>query len=430
MTLKGFLKEASTTEILKMLIKAGLASAPFTGGASQLWSDIETKERDKIIIELLDNLLKQFKDSEANRNETKVLLEAKIQELSKLGRQDQFSILLRDILKENIPKQLKSIHTFRTKGVNGAIDNILNKPIFSKEIHKGSGRSNFFNNLNEIQKRSRNNISRVLGIQGKDDRLEHYLKDPKFQINVAFSPIMLAVSAIFFHLKHVRGYNICLEHSFAHAIELAENIIEGSIKKIHACVLADAPSLQIINSTRPKFDFVQFLPRTDQKVIAYKNSIFTKPKINEGDYFFIGDKISTTLLHFEEWNEKGIIDDKRVNIETLEPHESIDLLKEKNPEKKLLVWSPHWQMYDKLNLGQVQMPKAHDEYWFDSMLFLQHSFSKNRKRANAFLLAINDAWFSLLEDKNLDIVIRLMLEDENYVKCIRRFTGYDQLLKS
>jgi len=241
--LKEFLQSCSRKEQLEILAKATLSTFSFTGGVSQIWSDIESKKKDKKLSEVLDYLLQYFESPEQEKDEVKKLLAAKINDLQtdlNSSNSDEFSVLLREILLENIPKQLRSIRIDGIQGLDKAIDIFRSKPIISNELSKSS---NFYEDLNRIRALTKRRVSSTLGINRYNSHLDRYLKDSSFEINIAFTPIMLAVSAIFFHLKYIRKFNINLDFSYIHALELAERIVDRSVQRIHACVLGDAPSI-------------------------------------------------------------------------------------------------------------------------------------------------------------------------------------------
>jgi hypothetical protein len=99
-----------------------------------------------------------------------------------------------------------------------------------------------------------------------------------------------------------------------------------------------------------------------------------------------------------------------------------------DPELRLLLFTPHWQAYKKLKLGRVPVVASENEYWYDTPLFLKHSFHEyDKKTASALFVAIRDAWQELKDPVKLEETVDAMFNDPDYSKCLGRYVGLNLL---
>lgn len=335
--------------------------------------------------------------------------------------------LLYNILWAEIPKQLQSINYNSKREINFTIKNLISNSSFTDRI-PSSAKQKFLYDISESPIFSLS-ISDNLGIAHNELKIDNLLRNDKKTITVAFPVIALGVSAIFFYLKKIKGYNLNLRYDFAHALELAIQIKKGNISP-DACVVGDAPSIQLIGKEkRPFYHFFMFLPKGEQRIVGPKHfgHIYKDDALKEGDYFFISDQISTMLFQFEYLKKRGSIDKNRVNIHCVEPHEFLSILQKGDINNRLITWAPHWQIYKHLKLGKILDKKLYSGYWYDQMLFLKNTFYRyNNKRVQALAVAINNAWIELHKPDILHSTIQKILNDKYYSEYLRRYCGiYD-----
>jgi len=335
----------------------------------------------------------------------------------------RWSDILKFVLMSEIPKQLRSINIFDRASVIGNIKRIYDNPSFSERI---PSKSLLGSGIDKVL-----STSSQLGILNEKIEIEKYLRDQNHPIHIAFPPIMLATSAIFIYLRDIKHYNLRLHYKFAHAIELVGNIRRRHIKP-DGCVIGDAVAVQLLNNeTKSIYQFSMLMPRMEQRIVTAKvnDQKYTSKNMREGTYCFIKNEISTPLFEFEHLERTGRINKKRISIEDLEPHESVSILKEGNVEKRLILWTPHWQIYQLLGIGMILDSPQGSGYWFDTMLFFGQSFLKqfHGKRAEMLLVAIRDAWLVLHDQRSLEITVEKLLSDAEYVEVLKRYCGLHQL---
>lgn len=433
MAFKDYITGKSTSEIIYLLAKVAIASLPYSGGLIELLHERDQLKTEQQINQLIQGTLDYHKAvlRGESTNEIKSILYSRIIEAKEhlaKSEKDRFKLILHEILATTIPRELKNTFIHSSTNVTNNITDLLARGNFSGELSSAKRKHEFYSDLNNLTTLISSSSSYNLGLIKNENNFIKRLRNVKEEINVAFTPIMLSTSAIFFYLKYIKNYPLNFNYSFVHSLELSEKMADNTISGIQVCVIADAPSLNVINKiSSPKFHFIDFLPKAEQKIVAPRTSwLRIKSQKLEGEFVFVNDRISTTLFQFNEWASKGILDPKKIKIETTEPHDSLKILTPDNPNKRILTFSPHWQLYEILKRGKVLDSPLNQEYWFDCMLFFQHSFIKKNKLGSfALQVAIRDAWHALMDKNVLDKTIEFMLADAIFVEHLKRITGYN-----
>nr|VFJ91104.1 MAG: TIR domain-containing protein [Candidatus Kentron sp. LFY] len=331
--------------------------------------------------------------------------------------------ILGEILRLEIPKQLTRMSLSSDAAQLNAIKRLMDHGLFRKNL--GAGEKMFYDDLETLGKYD---SAHRLGLIPHEEELKYEIAQWK-AIDITITPIMLSVLAIFVYLKFIRKINIRLNISFPHAIDIAEQIKSGSIGP-DVCVLGDAPSLQVIGKAKkPTYRFVGFLPPSEQRVVVPKtqNNKKSFEEQKSGDYFFISDRLSTTLFHFRHWVENGIVKEPEITLTSRQPHDSYEVLKSQSADPRILLWTPIWQIYERIGVAKVPAIDQREEYWFDTLLFFKNSFLRRNKRtAKTLLLLIQDAWYRLQAPVTRYSVIKIILNETEALSHIRRICGLHQ----
>lgn len=335
-------------------------------------------------------------------------------------RRAEWQEILRFILQSVIPAQLRSINVFDTNYLTIGIERLQTNSSFSCRIRTASP---FDSALGQ-----RLFPSQWLGLLEEKHKKE--LCDANHPITVAIPVIFPATHAIFFYLK--QHYAIELLYKFPHALEIVSRIEKGDCRT-DACVVGDAPGLRLLNKEKAtNYEFFMLMPQTEQRIVAPRLTGYQygTSAISEGTYCFISDTVSTQLFQSEQFELKGIINKQRVRQENREPHEAVTILRSGDPERRIILWTPHWQILSLLGIADILGDIDETTYLFDCLLFLRRSFlrQRNGRRAEALLAAIRHAWSKLLFDQAcLDDTIEKMLLDADYVETLIRVCGLHQL---
>lgn len=325
--------------------------------------------------------------------------------------------LLKIILLSEIHEQLSKGDIFGVKGLSDSINHIRENPSFIERVHSVHALDNIL--LTRLPS------SQQVGIL--DEKLKKYLRNGKRPINVAFPTSLLATTAIFFYLKIKKNYNLHLLYKFPHALELAERIEKKNIDTMpHVCVLSEAPAIRLINQPHLRYVATIPMPQGEQRIIApAADQEYRADAFREGNFVLLTDELSTHVFHQEQLKRRGKIKASRVQEENREPHEAVPILQSGDIDKRLILWSPHWQLFSALGIGVTLGKKSESGYSFNSILFFRESMSSHFKEA--MTIAIRDAWIALLDKECLIEIVETMLADEEYIEAMGRFCGIYQL---
>lgn len=396
------------------------------GGLAQAWTEYDARKQEALIQRLVEEsaeLLERLDDPAARRQ-----LIGRLRELLSnppsggyedpvADHQQEWRRVLGGILRTEIPRQLKTIDPSSRGAIEQASEYLLETNVSFRSRLTKDVKARLVSDFNAGLARARV-ASSMLGITAA---AQNGALAGELPIRIAFPPIMLAVSAIFFYMRDIRRYNLLLDFAHPHALELATLIAHGTIVP-DACALGDAPALEVIRSLGKKYPFAMFLPKSEERAAAPYRTRSKGAVDGYGEFHFICERDSTTLFYYEELRRKRLIGGGDFS---LEPHESIRALRSNDQNMRLLLWTPHWQVYERYHLARLlDLPSYH----FDTLLFLNREFRDERPLASEALeIAIRDAWLALLVDAHVrEETVRAMLRDEKYAVYLFRICGLHQ----
>jgi hypothetical protein len=410
---------------------AAIAGAVFAGW--QIYLNYRPPKR--IINKTLNPALTNEEIESPNSDIAQVIEDKSQQTSTEIERTDQrfigngnWEVLLEKILLDEIPKQTRSLR-FDSKQANSrALERLIRNPSFYERL--SHDRNRFLNDIDVIEPFS-TCISTRLGIANKEIHPDFLLYETP--IRVSFAPTMLAVSAIIFYLKHLKGYNIEPIYGFTHTLEMVTQIKNHLLSPApDLCIVADAPALSLINSNKPPFyHYLMMLPRSEQRIVAPRinNQEYGEEAFKEGIFNLIVTEqgVSSNEFMLEELERKGLIDKASIAIESLEPHQSLSILTCGDSEKRLILYSPYWRISEYFGLSS----SLKVGYFYDTILFVKHSFLREKKKvAQAFMVAIYNAWLNLSDPSVLKKTIHSMISEKEYVELVYRYCGLYNLGQS
>jgi hypothetical protein len=332
--------------------------------------------------------------------------------------------LLRSILLMEIPKQLRSLDPASSAKMEFSITRLIENPSFMSRVPHGAVNT-FLHQASDLVADTSVAPSDTLNHRTSTDLSPEALDG----FSVSSPAFMVGTAAILFHMKYIKKIPIQLDFRYAHTIELARLIELGTIRP-DACVFGDAAALAIIEKViRPKYELALLLPRVEQRIVRVKASLWSIDRIRrfmkadplEGDLYFLRDPVSTPLFHVEHLVRTGRLDLKRISDRSRQPHESVEILENGGPSTHVVLWSPHWQIYEWLGIGE-SIPKLN--YDFGSHLFMKARISKRQpRRARAFKSAFRASWIDLLDASTLRIVVDEMMRNTEYVDLLHDYCG-------
>lgn len=333
--------------------------------------------------------------------------------------------LLEIILLAEIPRQLSSINILSKASITQAVEAISANPSFRDRASRGGG----VHVLDELHNPIDLTLSceRLLGFQ--DDALRRSLAQEGRPLVVAVPINMLAVSAIFFHLKD--RFNLELNYHFPHAISLTDRLENDRYFRPDFCVVGVAPAVRMFSNQRlvSSYEFTMLMARCEQRVLApnLPGHVYYEGAVGEGRYHVIRDRHSTQLFQEEHLEREGTIVKGRIAKENCDAHEAPSILAGGDDGTRVIAWSPHWQVLVGLDLAvDLGGTQGLYSYAFDSMLFFKRSLRRRLGygKVVAMATAVRDAWYDLQSDPLvLRETVARMLDDATYVKELRRACG-------
>jgi hypothetical protein len=209
---------------------------------------------------------------------------------------------------------------------------------------------------------------------------------------------------------------------------MVEQIGRRRAPAFDACVLGDAPALQVFNDIkRYGLRYSMPMPSAEQRVLA-PMSAPSHADLGYGEYSLIRERVSTLLFHMETLSAKGRLHIENLSVIDREPHLFLDVLGSGDTDQRVIAWSPHWQVYSKLGLAQ---PLNESAFMYRNLLFLRGGFTrKYPKKAKLLPILVRDAWIQLRKPGVRQKTIAAMLADSSLVEAYWRFCGLHRLPNS
>jgi hypothetical protein len=403
---------------------------PLVGGSlAQAWGDGDSYKANRALERVLIKLYHYVRNPDApTAAELTKVIEEVVGDTSGADpinvSNDRWQRLLRSILLTEVPKQLRTLNPASGATIESSITRLVENPSFMSRVPQGAVNS-FLHQASDLVADTSVSPSDTLHYRTSTDLSPEALDG----FSVAFPAFMVGTAAILFHMKYIKKIPIELNFRYAHTIELARQIELRNISP-DACVFGDAAALAIIEKvSRPKYELALLLPRVEQRIVRVKPSLWSIDRIRrfmkadrlEGDLYFLRDPVSTPLFHVEHLVRTGRLDLRRISDSPRQPHESVEILENGGPSTHLVLWSPHWQIYEWLGIGE-SIP--HLNYYFGSHLFMKARLSKRQpRRARAFKAAFRASWIDLLDPSTLRIVVDEMMRNTEYVDLLHHYCG-------
>lgn len=349
---------------------------------------------------------------EAHKRRAAEMAERPDLDLSALQLQDPWRELLREVLLDELPDLLRTVDPFSTDGLVKARQMLLDFPPFADQLEHPE--SLFSPHESSLTTNS------LLGITQRGF-LQSTFGSGNRPLRVLFPPIQLGVAAIFYYLKHVAKYNIEPIICFPHAFDIVDQIQQHRAPAFDACVLAEVAALPVLNHLKSfALNYVMPMPSAEQRILSPIAAIGNADLL--GEFSLICNRNSTLLEHLQSLDLEGKLVLSSMDKTHREPDAYLDVLQSADRHQRVVAWTPHWQIYKKLELASTVDDSS---FMYGNLLFVRDAFRKRYPtRSERFPLLIRDAWARLRRSREvMDQTIQAMLDDDDLVEAYWRYCG-------
>ncbi len=327
-----------------------------------------------------------------------------------------------DLLTSEAHEMLWRTDIFNLKNIQRSTNELHNNPSIVRVAGKNV---NFFDkidsNLNSVQRLG-------MGVSQEEIKREFSEREP---VRVVAPWIMYSPLILFEYLKRQKGFNFAIDYEWAYAIEVRRALEQNSFEHPpDLCVLAIGPAASLIaQGSKIAYRPLMLLPNISHRVLVPEAALAqNKPLLGRGEYYFLCEEPSSPEFCFEEMERKGVVNRKQVSVSHLEPDEASLMLREQNPDARMLMFFPHYSVNSLLN-NCVALPAFDGQSQMkESVLFASENFLTNRKRSLYLDIALRNAWLELREDPSrIAKLIEELVSDQRFVRFFSRMSGLHNL---
>ena len=264
-----------------------------------------------------------------------------------------------------------------------------------------------------------------LGVPDSESDLRRGL-DRSSPVTVVSTLTLAPTIAIFKYLKCVKGFNIELNYSFPHTCEIVKRIVEKDFcDPPDLCVLGLAPAAVLLSSGR-SCDYAPFMlmPKASNRfVMPPGESLGLRRNLN-GRFLLPTDNPTSASFCFDDLCRSRSLSRVKSSVACLEPDEIITEFLNQDPDVRSILWFPHYHFYRVLYGCRTHVPFERHRADLLTIMFAHRRFLEDGSRVRALSIAVRDAWLSLQSGgEDLEIAVSLLVEDQQYLKLLQRFTG-------
>ena len=243
--------------------------------------------------------------------------------------------------------------------------------------------------------------------------------------------MMPGALAIFEYMKRIQGYHLEIDYEWGYSAEVRRAITKAHFEEApDLFVLGIAPAATAVGQqSSVSYKPLMFVPSISHRVLTPKTGSYEQPSsLRYGQYYFLYEEASTPEFCFDHLERQGFVSRKTVGISHLEPDEATKALAEGNPDLKMLMFFPHYQINELLSNCQVLRFPKEEMGLQEGVLFAHESLIAETKRLRCLNVAIRNAWLELRnKPKKLTHLCDQLVQEKRFTEFLFRFTGVHHL---
>jgi len=341
-------------------------------------------------------------------------LESNIENAIESGEQEQqnFYLLMRNAIHGELSKSLKETRIFTSGDLKSSLESVINNPLFRRLAGKRA--IDIGSILNVCTSQSRAGLA-------NEHESNQILQNSLFRVRIC--AVTVGALSLFTYLKSRRKFQIEIINQFSTGGQVVDSVINRSGNDLADLCVCAAPSAGrlLASSMGSEYLPVMLMPRHSHRIMARKGA---KTKIGDGDYYFLYEEPSGSLMYFEGLSQQRILDLRKVSLHHCEAEESLSVLYNSSDNTKSILWFPLQYLADRLCGAKLIDSDVSllGENWI--ILLAHKSVSRDDQRLRLLVTELHNAWIDLITYEDmLKETIDEMLSDENYIKLLYRCTG-------
>ncbi len=330
----------------------------------------------------------------------------------------QQAIDLRNVIRTEILSVLKTTDVFRSatykQHMQRMVDNISLQEVAGKNLKLAEPTEQLIYNKQQ------------LGYFTDEAYLKSILcQDPPITICMAVIPS--AISAIYLHLKLVKGYNIELRSDFLDASEIVEFIRDEKYKNPPDILTLGLPTAARLLTGRQSHDYQPFMPLPRHSVRAFSRKPLQgdfKRSTRQRKVLASCDRPTSATFYLGGLEAAGVLNRKSIRLEQASQQEIFAQLQDEHSDAIALTFFPHYQLNHLLNNCSFLDTAYQDLTFVDSLALAHRSFLQNRERVFCLNHAIRNAWLELRDGgAALEQHINFFLNNAEYLHKLQESAG-------
>ena len=242
--------------------------------------------------------------------------------------------------------------------------------------------------------------------------------------------MMQGALVILEYLKRVQGYNLEIDYEWAYSAEVRRAITNGDFKVApDLFVLGNAPAATAIGQKESMpYKPLMFVPSITHKIITSGENTDSEAALGSGEYQFLCEEASTPEFCFDALERHGLVKKKAVGTSHLEPDQATKRLSEGNPDLKMLMFFPHYNVNEILNGCRTLKLPIENNGIQEGVLFAHESLFSDSFRLRSLDIAVRNAWLELRSNpEKLNSLVRELVAEERFIEFLYRFAGIRSL---
>lgn len=265
----------------------------------------------------------------------------------------------------------------------------------------------------------------------RDEDVDRYLRDRE-PLRVIVPYPYVAELILFWHLKYERQVPLQIDYqaiTFNQYVALLEQGRDSACFDLCVGVDAAAGRLLRIGEER-RYHLIDILTGLRNRVMAPgPATAIEQERPFRGEFSALLSDWSTAQQVYQYLQQKGLVPSTG-KARAIDADDGATRLASGDPEQRVIVWSPYWQIYTLLGLGHpVRDPEAH-RHFAHVMLFASDRLlreSDGELRIRTLLSLLRASWLELSRDQyTLMKMAEAIAGEQSYLDWLQRFGNVDQ----